>query len=275
MTILPKKKQSKNTNEDDRDKEHSNERYNYGQINNTNQNGQISPNNRAWASRSEDKRSAPDSDCSSDHSTIGNSHLKRRHRTARERDSNSNLQRTLKGSVRSLSKSALNSPSSSPRDISNSEVELTGIPGCSSLINRDEGDISHSNMLVPVNIALREDEEGKKDASGYNSGDEYQRPSENLSNVDWEEKERIFERKLRKKGLNIKKMDEDGACLFRAVGSSTCFFSFIPFLNYIIYNCSWPSVWRPGYAHFSAQIVYGLYGMGLLLHLPISHKGRF
>jgi len=218
MTILPKKKQNKN-NDEDRDKDHSNERYNYGQISTSNQNGQISPSNRSWSTRSDDKRPAPDSDCSSDHqhSTIGNAHLKRRHRNNRERDVNSELQRSLISSVRNINKSTINSPSNSPRDLSNTESDLA-IPGCSGILNREEDDISHSNILLPVGVALREDDE-KKDISGYNSGDEYHKPSEHWNNIDWEEKERNFERKIRKIGFIIKKMCEDGACLFRAVGN--------------------------------------------------------
>lgn len=217
MTILPKKKQNKNNGEDDRDKDHSNERYNYGQISSSSQNGQISPNNRSWSSRSDDKRSAPDSDCPGDHSNLGNSHLKRRHRSNRERDSNSELPRTLVSSVRS--KSAINSPSSSPRDINlgSGDSDLA-IAGSSGMMTRQEGELAHSGLLVPVNLDLEDDEEDKKEISGYNSGDEYQKPSEHWTNGEWEEKERVFERKIRKKSLIIKKMREDGACLFRAVG---------------------------------------------------------
>ncbi|KAF2358856.1 OTU domain [Trinorchestia longiramus] len=53
--------------------------------------------------------------------------------------------------------------------------------------------------------------------SGYNSGDEYQPMNWNLSSQEWIEKERWFEKKMKKKGLMIKKMQEDGACLFRAI----------------------------------------------------------
>ena len=55
-------------------------------------------------------------------------------------------------------------------------------------------------------------------ASGYNSGDEYERPSDMWSKEEWDEKERQFAKRLKKKGLTIKQMGEDGACLFRAVG---------------------------------------------------------
>ncbi|XP_012233497.1 OTU domain-containing protein 5-B isoform X1 [Linepithema humile] len=55
-------------------------------------------------------------------------------------------------------------------------------------------------------------------ANGYNSGDEYTgRNENNLTLAEWQERDRWFEKRLRKKGLQIKKMAEDGACLFRAV----------------------------------------------------------
>lgn len=55
--------------------------------------------------------------------------------------------------------------------------------------------------------------------TGYNSGDEY---GGRATRATWtpeqlNEMERRFEKKLRKKGLTITKMGEDGACLFRAV----------------------------------------------------------
>ncbi|XP_047738988.1 OTU domain-containing protein 5-B isoform X2 [Hyalella azteca] len=55
--------------------------------------------------------------------------------------------------------------------------------------------------------------------SGYNSGDEYQPMNWNLSSQEWTEKERWFEKKMKKKGLMIKKMQEDGACLFSSIFS--------------------------------------------------------
>ncbi|XP_043195843.1 OTU domain-containing protein 5-B-like [Amphibalanus amphitrite] len=54
-------------------------------------------------------------------------------------------------------------------------------------------------------------------ASGYNSGDEYGADCWDLTDDQWQEKERQFEKKLKKKGLMIKRTVEDGACLFRAV----------------------------------------------------------
>ncbi|XP_011332572.1 OTU domain-containing protein 5-A isoform X3 [Ooceraea biroi] len=54
-------------------------------------------------------------------------------------------------------------------------------------------------------------------ANGYNSGDEYTGRENNLTLAEWQERDRWFEKRMRKKGFIIKKMGEDGACLFRAV----------------------------------------------------------
>ncbi|CAL4066375.1 unnamed protein product, partial [Meganyctiphanes norvegica] len=62
-----------------------------------------------------------------------------------------------------------------------------------------------------------EEEEEEAEHNGYNSGDEYEHLGWNLTAEQWEEKERWFEKKMKKKGLIIKKMREDGACLFRAI----------------------------------------------------------
>lgn len=54
--------------------------------------------------------------------------------------------------------------------------------------------------------------------AGYNSGDEYDaRRVGNLTEAEWLERDRLFEKRMRKKGLLVKQMGEDGACLFRAV----------------------------------------------------------
>jgi len=52
---------------------------------------------------------------------------------------------------------------------------------------------------------------------GYNSEDEYSHLGLNLTEEEWAEKDRRFERQMRKKGFVIKYMGEDGSCLFRAV----------------------------------------------------------
>lgn len=59
------------------------------------------------------------------------------------------------------------------------------------------------------------------DYSGYNSGDEHthdRQPSYmQWTEQEFQEKEIQFEKKINKKGWIIRKMAEDGACLFRAV----------------------------------------------------------
>ncbi|XP_015914086.1 OTU domain-containing protein 5-B [Parasteatoda tepidariorum] len=59
--------------------------------------------------------------------------------------------------------------------------------------------------------------ECQDDPSGYNSGDEYDRSLDNMTEEELLEKEKMFEERLGKKGYSIKKMGEDGACMFRAV----------------------------------------------------------
>jgi len=56
-----------------------------------------------------------------------------------------------------------------------------------------------------------------EDETGYNSEDEYSHIGVNLTEEEWNEKDRRFERNMRRQGYLIKKMGEDGACLFRAV----------------------------------------------------------
>ncbi|KAL1129622.1 hypothetical protein AAG570_012567 [Ranatra chinensis] len=53
---------------------------------------------------------------------------------------------------------------------------------------------------------------------GYNSGDEYDSSQKaKITEAEWIEEDRSFEKKMRKRGFLVKKMSEDGACLFRAV----------------------------------------------------------
>lgn len=58
--------------------------------------------------------------------------------------------------------------------------------------------------------------EGGGVGSGYNSGDEYDSRIQ-LSESERLEKRSAFEKSIRKKGWQIKHMNEDGACLFRAI----------------------------------------------------------
>ncbi|XP_073994115.1 deubiquitinating enzyme A [Rhodnius prolixus] len=56
------------------------------------------------------------------------------------------------------------------------------------------------------------------DHVGYNSGDEYDNSYKSKrTEAQWIEEDKLFEKKMRKRGFLVKKMGEDGACLFRAV----------------------------------------------------------
>jgi len=71
-----------------------------------------------------------------------------------------------------------------------------------------------SSSRVEASVPLEEEEE---DDTGYNSEDEYSHVGATLTEEEWLEKDRSFERAMRLKGYSIKLMGEDGACLFRAV----------------------------------------------------------
>ena len=79
-------------------------------------------------------------------------------------------------------------------------------PGCSS---------SHRVPSPPGAGDLGDQEEEEEE--GCNSEDEYSHVGQNLTEEEWREKDVRFERLMRRKGYSIKKMGEDGACLFRAV----------------------------------------------------------
>ena len=81
---------------------------------------------------------------------------------------------------------------------------------------------------APCNNSVVSRELNENAFEGYNSGDEYERSNAfNFSSKEIDEIEKRFEKKMRKKGFIIKKMAEDGACLFRAVGK--CFNNFFIF----------------------------------------------
>lgn len=78
----------------------------------------------------------------------------------------------------------------------------------------------HRDRVTPadgVGSEARVGGEGEEVEEGYNSEDEYSHVGQNLSEAEWVEKDLRFERIMRRKGYLIKKMGEDGACLFRAV----------------------------------------------------------
>lgn len=85
---------------------------------------------------------------------------------------------------------------------------------CSGLQATEAGVMTNNRMSI-VNASSNLEHEL---ANGYNSGDEYTgRTGNNLTVAEWQERDRWFEKRMRKMGLIVKKMGEDGACLFRAV----------------------------------------------------------
>lgn len=66
----------------------------------------------------------------------------------------------------------------------------------------------------PVNLLELIEEQ----VSGYNSGDEHLGSKEqNLTDEEWKLRDEKFSKSLSERGLIIKEMEEDGACLFRAI----------------------------------------------------------
>ncbi|KAL2713781.1 OTU domain-containing protein 5-B isoform X1 [Vespula squamosa] len=85
---------------------------------------------------------------------------------------------------------------------------------CSGLQGSSDGAVISNNRMSIVGSASNLDEL----ANGYNSGDEYTgRTGNNLTLAEWQERDKWFEKRMRKMGYIVKKMGEDGACLFRAV----------------------------------------------------------
>jgi len=70
---------------------------------------------------------------------------------------------------------------------------------------------------VPSPVPENEGEDLAEVEEGYNSEDEYSHVGQTLTEEEWVEKDLRFERIMKRKGYNIKRMGEDGACLFRAV----------------------------------------------------------
>lgn len=92
--------------------------------------------------------------------------------------------------------------------------ELIGSPVASVSLNSSDASTTQSESSVVHHSP-------PASPTGYNSGDEYGGRTA-TARASWtpeqlNEMERRFEKKLRKKGLAIMKMGEDGACLFRAV----------------------------------------------------------
>lgn len=53
--------------------------------------------------------------------------------------------------------------------------------------------------------------------SGYNSGDEHNGPDAGLTENEWKQRDEEFVKTMGKEKLIVKEIEEDGACLFRAI----------------------------------------------------------
>lgn len=53
--------------------------------------------------------------------------------------------------------------------------------------------------------------------SGYNSGDEHNGQKYDLTPEEWEERDKLFIKKMSDRGFVIEHIVEDGACLFRSI----------------------------------------------------------
>ncbi|XP_076292537.1 deubiquitinating enzyme A isoform X8 [Lasioglossum baleicum] len=131
----------------------------------------------------------------SPHSCIGrNSRSKRE----RERD---------RGRERDRERERERERQATPPTASCSGLQGTGYPTDASVITNNRMAIGGSTANIEHELA-----------NGYNSGDEYTgRTGNNLTLAEWQERDRWFEKRMRKMGFIVKKMGEDGACLFRAV----------------------------------------------------------
>lgn len=206
MTILPKKKTTQQKPEAEKPADPTNHSYTgenhthptHSQENRERFNFTARTSPPAWPLHSsrEEKRPAHSSNPGFDeyvNSDCGPSHSKRRHQTSPHR------------SVRKA-----RTHSNHPHRSSSSSITYP-IPGPSQV------------SLNPVQERQNNNSQGKpterqeEDPSGYNSGDEYDRSFDSMTEEELTEKEKMFEEKLGKKGYSIKKMGEDGACMFRAV----------------------------------------------------------
>ena len=99
------------------------------------------------------------------------------------------------------------------------QVEVTAVGSKKrSIPSNFEFEDDHENGPSPSKRRMcgEADHEDETEA-GYNSEDEYNHFGVQLTEEEWVEKDRKFELTMRKKGYIIKKMHEDGSCLFRAV----------------------------------------------------------
>lgn len=207
MTILPKKKTSQGKNEPEASdpNSHHGSHHSHQPIHNPTLNenrdgvrlfpGRNSPPRWPPPSSREEKRPAHASASGfEDYDALdsGPSHSKRRHRASPHRSARKHREHRTNTSGNS-----------------NPSVALPSTSNSSSLSGSSSPPPTPSEPVTPNH---------SEDYSGYNSGDEYVNPPHLwLTEEEWTERERMFEKKMRKKGYIIKKMGEDGACLFRAV----------------------------------------------------------
>jgi len=123
-----------------------------------------------------------------------------------------------------VSREEKRSAHNSPQHYSDYEDSLDGAPSTKRVRHRmghaHRGRGSKRDYMTPSSSRATpprpEAEEGEGEG-GYNSEDEYSHVGVTLTEEEWAEKDRRFERLMKRKGYVIKQMGEDGACLFRAV----------------------------------------------------------
>lgn len=206
MTILPKKKTTQQKSEGEKPADSTNHSYtgeNHGHQTHSQEGrerfnfaSRTSPPTWPLHTSREEKRPAHSSSSGFDeyvNSDCGPSHSKRRHQTSPHRSVRK--ARTHSNHSHRSGNSSITYPIPGPSQVTLSTVQ--------------ERQTSNSQVKAP--------ELQEEDPSGYNSGDEYDRSFDNMTEEELAEKEKLFEEKLHKKGYSIKKMGEDGACMFRAV----------------------------------------------------------
>ncbi|CAL1270715.1 unnamed protein product [Larinioides sclopetarius] len=207
MTILPKKKSTQQKSEAEKPADSANHNYsgdNHGHTSHPpegrerfNFSSRTSPPTWPLHTSREEKRPAHPTNIGFDeyvNGESGPSHSKRRHQTSPHRN------------VRKARTHSNHSHRSGSSSIPYSIPGPSQVQGLSTVSERQN------------NNSKGEVAEGQEeDPSGYNSGDEYDRSFDQMTDEELREKELMFEAKLRKKGYSIKKMGEDGACMFRAV----------------------------------------------------------
>jgi len=108
--------------------------------------------------------------------------------------------------------------SSSPIHPADFEDSLDGAPTAKRARQVGRHTRARSKPYVPqASCSARVESPVPEDDTGYNSEDEYSHVGATLSEEEWIEKDRRFDRVIRRKGYTINSMGEDGACLFRAV----------------------------------------------------------